>query len=54
MRLRAAPSAVRTAISRCRPVARASSRLAMLAQAINRMKPTAAISTINPVRAPYV
>src|ERR1022692_4797342 len=54
MRARAAPSAVRTAISRWRPVARARSRFAMLAQAIRRMKPTAAIRTIKLVRAPCV
>ena len=38
---RPAPSAARTAISRARPVARASSRLATLAQAISSTKPTA-------------
>ena len=37
-RPRDAPSAARTAISRCRADARASSRLAMLAQAISRTK----------------
>ena len=38
---RLAPRAVRMAISRWRPAARASSRLATLAQAIRRTKPTA-------------
>ncbi len=41
MRPRPAPRAVRTAISRLRPVARASSRFAMLAQAISSTHPTA-------------
>ena len=36
-----APSATRTAISRCRTAARASSRFARLAQVISRTKPTA-------------
>ena len=41
MRLRPAPSATRTAISFSRVAARASSRLARLAQAINSSRPTA-------------
>ncbi len=44
-RQRPAPIAVRIAISRCRAVARASSRLARLAQAISSTKPTAPMST---------
>ena len=44
-RMRDAPSAVRTAISFCRAVARASSRLAMFAQAMSSTKPTAARRT---------
>ena len=40
-RIRPAPSAVRIAISRSRVAARASKRLAMFTQAINRTKPTA-------------
>jgi hypothetical protein len=39
MRARPAPIAVRTAISRWRPSARARSRFAMLAQAMRRTKP---------------
>ena len=42
---RLAPSAVRTANSRWRVSARASSRLARLAQAMSSTKPTAACST---------
>ena len=42
---RAAPIAARTAISRRRPAAFASSRLVTLMHAISRMNPTAAIST---------
>ena len=45
MRLRPAPSANRIAISFSRPIARASKRLATLAQAIRRTKPTSAINT---------
>ena len=45
MRPREPPSAARMAISRLRPVARTSSRLATLAQAISSTKPTAPIST---------
>ena len=45
IRARPAPIARRTAISRCRDAARASSRLATLAQAISSTSPTAAIST---------
>ena len=41
MRLRPAPMAERMAISRARPVARASSRLATFAQAISSTQPTA-------------
>ncbi len=41
--MRVAPSAARIAISRCRAVARASSRLATLAQAINSTSETAPI-----------
>ena len=41
--VRLAPSAARTAISRCRPMARASSKLATLAHAINRTSETAPI-----------
>ena len=44
-RQRPAPSAARTAISRCRAVARASSRLAALTQAISSTSPTAPSST---------
>ena len=44
MRQRVAPSETRTDISRARPAERASSRLATLAQAISRTKPTAPIS----------
>ena len=46
---RAAPMAVRTAISFCRATARASNRLAMLAQAISSTKRTEHISTMSPV-----
>ena len=42
-RRRAAPMAMRMEISRCRTAARASSRFAMLAQAINSTSPTTAI-----------
>jgi len=45
MRVRLAPMARRTAISFWRPVARARSRLAILAQAMSRTKPVVAIST---------
>ena len=45
-RPRSPPSAMRTAISRCRPAARASSRLATLAQAMSRTKTTAPSSSI--------
>ena len=45
MRPRAAPMAARIAISRERPIARANSRLATLAQAISRTQPTAPINT---------
>ena len=45
MRPRPAPMARRTAISLCRVVARASSKFATLAQAINNTKVTTAIST---------
>src|SRR5713226_1978155 len=45
MRRRPAPSAVRMAISRRRATARASRRLATLAQAISRTRPTTASST---------
>jgi hypothetical protein len=45
MRPRPAPMAERMAISRRRPVARTSSRLATLAQAISRTRPTAPSST---------
>ena len=44
-RNRPAPSANRTAISLCRPVARAISRLATFAHAISSTSPTIAIST---------
>ena len=44
-RPRLEPSASRMAISLCRDAARASSRLAMLAQAINKTNPTIAINT---------
>ncbi|MCG3160997.1 MAG: hypothetical protein JMDDDDMK_02110 [Acidobacteria bacterium] len=45
MRQRPAPNAARTATSRCRPAARASSRLATFAQAISKTIPTAPSST---------
>ena len=45
-RQRLAPSAARTATSRSRALARASSRLAMFAHVISRTRPTAA-SSIN-------
>ena len=51
MRPRAAPSAARIAISRWRPVARTSSRLATFAQAISSTKPTAPSSTSSDVGA---
>ena len=41
MRHRPAPSAMRTEISRARPIARASMRFARLAHAISRTNPTA-------------
>ena len=44
-RVRAAPSAARRAISRCRPAARASIRFARLAQATTSTSPTAATSS---------
>ena len=44
-RNRPAPMDMRTAISRCRLVARARRRLAMLVQAINKTSPTATIRT---------
>ena len=49
MRARPAPMAVRMAISRRRPVARTSSRLATLAHAINSTNPTAPRSTSSSV-----
>ena len=51
MRARPAPRAVLSAISRLRPRARTSCRLATLAHAINRTKPTAPSSTRRRVRA---
>ncbi len=51
IRRRPAPSATRIAISRRLVDARASSRLAMLAQAISNTKPALTSSTINPRRA---
>ena len=47
MRLVPAPMAARTAISPRRALARASRRLATLAQAMRRRKPTAAISAMS-------
>ena len=44
-RIRPAPSARRTAISFCRPAARASRRFAMLAQAISRTRPAMVMRT---------
>ena len=44
-RIRLAPMLSRTAISRRRAVARASSRFATLAHAINRIRPAIAIRT---------
>ena len=59
MRLREAPSAVRTAISRRRETPRASSRLATLTQAMSRTRPTAPSSSSNagrilPVTWPWI
>ena len=45
IRVRRAPKAMRTPISRCRVAERASIRPARLAQAINKMIPTATIRT---------
>src|SRR4029079_2523177 len=45
MRQRLAPNAVRTAISLCRPLARASMRFATFAHAISKLNPTAGIIT---------
>ena len=52
MRPRDPPTAARIAISRRRPVARASSRFATLAHAISRTKLTAPASTSSDVRTP--
>ena len=52
---RLAPIARRTLISRCRPVARASIRLATLAQAMSSTRPTMPISTATgPDRSPRI
>ena len=51
IRPRPAPTAVLSAISRLRPIARTSMRLATLAQAISRTRPTAPSSTRSRVRA---
>ena len=50
MRAGLPPSDARTAISRVRPTPRASSRLAMLAQAISSTKPATAASIREVVR----
>ena len=50
MRIRSAPSARRTAISRTRPDARDSSRFAILTQAMSSTKPTAPCSMNSDVR----
>ncbi len=52
IRPRPAPTAARMAISRLRPVARASRRLATLAHAMSSTKPTAPASTHKRVLAP--
>ena len=50
IRLRSAPRAARTAISRCRSRMRANRRLAMLAQAISSTSATAPSTTLSAVR----